>query len=886
MNKILIGHKARGSYYESLGKYQEAVENYSKCVELPDVWRSLALAYSDMDDLENAISAFEEAVKSGDLKSVPWLVTLLENHRPHDPQLPVLSKQLENGVQEGNLEFIFSLGNLRLIGGEYEEAFTFWSEYINLESWLINRNIAGMMTTRYIQYGHLVPPPLGPLESVEDALQFFMRVNEKGFKEGIPLALVDIGLRYAENPSLDIFKDYSPTDFFNSFMEAAAEGHDQSILLAIHFASIFEDAIPDDSQLLKLVAEYGLTDLLEEMNYRHSKESVIADIAARYSTGNTQRKVDDAIQEIFDRADAAQKSGDSLGEITAWIEGSVLGDENCFHNVGVSLCNELGIVQSFFGAQGGEGKAWSPLAIGIGASEQRPGRGPLFKMSRLLSANQLNAVRSTYGGQPDVEVEILKPGHESSLVKMRDLFEKCGFTYTQLDQNLIGLPFGSRYGNYLILCELVEDEGRDLALMYACLLTSKFDENGVPISGLSGLNKFQEKVLEVLIRDQELIFSSMIMDIGNIFNLVPKGKAPESFVNITKANEYWSIIGATPSSMFYEPLPTKHEFEKIEFGYGVDLGLQSDHFETAIRAIAGSITGILDVIAGMQLESPELFDLFFGYSSSAQFNYDKNLVDYSELAKLGSKTAQIIQVYQEKDDKKRLELLLALSAEGLRVARRVMVEAIEMTPSNIDTIAREMLKESEIDENFPQVRDSLNNIGWKYAEFGNPAKARPIFEKAARLGSGNALSNLNWELLTTGEHEYARKAFDECYYRVMTTRETENDYEQGANIRSNDALHRFALGASHDELRSIWTDSHFQENHLESKFYPILLDQIDGNTQEVEAGLAALNSREKKELVEIFKSLLDAHEWISGIAQASLRLLGEEPQKKKGLFRR
>ena len=886
MNKILIGHKARGSYYESLGKYQEAVESYSKCVELPDVWRSLALAYSDMDDLENAISAFEEAVKSGDLKSVPWLVTLLENHRPHDPQLPVLSKQLEKGVQEGNLEFIFSLGNLRLIGGEYEEAFTFWSEYINLESWLINRNIAGMMTTRFIQYGHLVPPPLGPLESQEDALQFFMRVNEKGFKEGIPLALVDIGLRYAENPLLDIFKDYSPADFFNSFMEAAAEGHDQSMLLAIHFASIFDDAIPDDSQLLKLVAEYGLTDLLEEMDYRHSKESVIADIAARYSTGNTQRKVDDAIQEIFDRADAAQKSGDSLGEITAWIEGSVLGDENCFHNVGVSLCTELGIVQSFFGAQGGEGKAWTPLAKGIGASEQRPGRGPLFKMSSLLSANQLNAVRSTYGGQPDVEVELLKPGHESSLIKMRDLFEKCGFTYSQLDQNLIGLPFGSRYGNYLILCELVEDEGRDLALMYACLLTSKFDENGIPISGLSGLNKLQEKVLEVLIRDQELIFSSMIMDIGDIFNLVPRGKAPESFVNITKANEYWSIIGATPSSMFYEPLPTKHEFEKIEFGYGVDLGLQSDHFETAIRAIAGSITGILDVIAGMQVESPELFDLIFDYSSSAQFNYDNNLVDYSELAKLGSKTAKIIQVYQDKDDKKRLEQLVALSAEGLRVARRVMVEAIEMTPSNIDTIAREMLKESEIDENFPQVRDSLNNIGWKYAEFGNPAKARPIFEKAARLGSGNALSNLSWELLTTGEHEYARKAFDECYYRVMTTRETENDYEQGANIRSNDALHRFALGASHDELRSIWTDSHFQENHLESKFYPILLDQIDGNTQEVEAGLAALNSREKKELVEIFNSLLDSHEWISGIAQTSLRLLGEEPQKKKGLFRR
>jgi hypothetical protein len=43
---------------------------------------------------------------------------------------------------------------------------------------------------------------------------------------------------------------------------------------------------------------------------------------------------------------------------------------------------------------------------------------------------------------------------------------------------------------------------------------------------------------------------------------------------------------------------------------------------------------------------------------------------------------------------------------------------------------------------------------------------------------------------------------------------------------------------------------------------------------------------EKKELAEMFKSLLDADQWISGIARTSLQLLGEEPQQKKGLFRR
>jgi hypothetical protein len=120
----------------------------------------------------------------------------------------------------------------------------------------------------------------------------------------------------------------------------------------------------------------------------------------------------------------------------------------------------------------------------------------------------------------------------------------------------------------------------------------------------------------------------------------------------------------------------------------------------------------------------------------------------------------------------------------------------------------------------------------------------------------------------------------------MTTRETENDFEQGSNIRSNDALHRFALGASYDELRSIWCDAHHQEDNLESKFYPILLDHLEGKTEEVEAGLEKLTERNKKDLVEIFKELISGDNWISGIAKTSLELLPEEPQKKKGLFRR
>ena len=886
MSKVLMGHFGRASYYESVGNTWKAIEYYSKCTELPHVWRSLALAYSDVDDLDNSLLAFENAVQSGDQRALPWLVELLQIHRPEDEQLPRLKKQLDEGIASKNIEIIFSLGNLHLIAGEFVEAIEFWSEFINSEHWIINRNIANRMLTHFPIIGELIPAPLGPIRNEADALEFFMHVNEKAFKEGEPLALVDLGTKYSISRELEIFKDYSPNDFYDAFLEAAQVGQGDSLIMAIHFADAFRDEIQDDSVLLKLVEEYGLSDFLVEVNYRENEENLRAAVGAMYGGSSTNINSNDAVQAVFDKADAAQKSGDSFGEISAWVEGIELGDENCFFNLGVALCAELGIVQNFFGAHGGEDKVWSALAKGIGASENRPGRGPIHQMSQALSSNELNRVRSTYGGSPVIPAEALKPGHDSSLIKIRDLFEKCGFIHNQVDGNLIALPFTSKNGAFIIFCELVEDDGKDLALIYTCLLTSKFDKNGVPISKKDGLNKVQKRVMEILVRNQEVIFPGMMMDIGTIFNSLPLGTAPHSFLNVTKSKEYWSLIGASPASMYCEMLPTKHEFEKIEFGYGVDISLQSDHFETAVRAIAGAITGMLDLISGMYQESEELFDLIFDYQTSPQFDFNQNLIEYSELAKFGSKTAQAIMVFEENDHDKRLKTLLALSKDGMRVANRIMLDTIELTKSNIDVIASAFLKDAEIEENHSQVRDGLNNIGWKYSELGEKQKAIEMYTRAAQLGSGNALSNLNWELLTTGHHEEARKIFDQCYYRVMTTRETENDYEQGGNIRSNDALHRFALGAPHSELREIWEDTHFQENHLESRFYPIVLDHLEGDSEKVKTRLAMFNKNERAELVEMFQSLLNAHGWIAGIAKTSLELLGEEPQKKKGLFRR
>jgi tetratricopeptide (TPR) repeat protein len=886
MNKVLLGYSGRASYYESLGNTGKAIDYYSKCTELPNVWRSLALSYSDVDDLDNAIFAFSKAVENGDKKSLPWLVELLAEHRPSDPQLPILQKQLRDSLAAKDIDVIFSLGNLRMIAGEYKEALEFWADVILDEHWIINRNIADIMLTRYLQLGELVPAPLGPIKSELEAFNFFMHVNEKAFKEGEMLALVDLGAKYAAARDIHIFKEYSPNDFYESFLQAAHLGSGDSLVMAILFAEFFRDEISDDAELLRLVAEYEMNDFLEELNYRESVVKAQAKASAPYVAKTSRLDSKNAIQSIFERAETAKNSGDAFGEISAWVDGAELGDENCFYNLGVTLCAELGIVQNFFGTQGGEDKAWYALAAGIGASQHRPGRGPIHQLNRVLSSNQINKVRSTYGGMPVVPEEKLRPGHESSIIKMKDLFEKCGFIYNQVDENLIALPFTSMNMGFIIFCELVEDDGKDLALIYTSLLTSQFNADGVPKPKESGITRVQSLVLEILVRSQEVNFPSMMIDIGTIFNTLPKEREPKSFLNITTSKEYWSLIGSSPSTMFYEVLPTKHEFEKVEFGYGVDLTLQSDHFETAIRAIAGSIIGMLNLISSMYNESPELFNLMFDFQTPPQFNLNTNLIEYSELAEKGSMTAQAIMVYEERNQEKRLEKLIALSESGLRVANHAMLDAVEINKSNIDRVAHCIFKDAEHEENHSQLRDILNNIGWKYAEYGEKSKAIQAYTRAAQLGSGNALSNLTWEYLTSGQHEESRRIFDECYYRVMTTRDSETDYDQGSNCRSNDALHRLALGAPHDELREIWEDTHFQENHLESRFYPILLDHFEGNTERVNSRLALFNKNERTELAEMFQSLIKEHDWIAGIAKTSLELLGEEPQKKKGLFRR
>ena len=209
MNKVVLGQYALGEYFFGIGELLKAVEAFKNATDHPDAWRQLGLLYAELEDLENSINAFSNAIKAGDAKSIPWLVDLLDTHLPDDPNLEPTRRMLEKGIAEKNIDIIFSVGNLKFIAGEVEEAIDFWMDYIPEEHWIINRNLAREILDRFHQFGELIPAPFGPIDTAEKAAELFLHVNEKGFADGDPDAFYELGTRYLFNPEDQIFVNYS-----------------------------------------------------------------------------------------------------------------------------------------------------------------------------------------------------------------------------------------------------------------------------------------------------------------------------------------------------------------------------------------------------------------------------------------------------------------------------------------------------------------------------------------------------------------------------------------------------------------------------------------------------------------------------------------------------
>ena len=127
--------------------------------------------------------------------------------------------------------------------------------------------------------------------------------------------------------------------------------------------------------------------------------------------------------------------------------------------------------------------------------------------------------------------------------------------------------------------------------------------------------------------------------------------------------------------------------------------------------------------------------------------------------------------------------------------------------------------------------------------------------------------------MLSGNHQQAIEIYNSVYYKIMTTRKSENDFVQAANSRSNNALNMWVVGADPISLKEIWSDEYLQGEHVESKFYPILINFLDGNTTEALKVLKKLPSVQIKELIETFTEHKDESSWFGEISRKSLDLL-------------
>ena len=126
-----------------------------------------------------------------------------------------------------------------------------------------------------------------------------------------------------------------------------------------------------------------------------------------------------------------------------------------------------------------------------------------------------------------------------------------------------------------------------------------------------------------------------------------------------------------------------------------------------------------------------------------------------------------------------------------------------------------------------------------------------------------------------GKYQEAIEIFDRHYYKIMTTRDNELDFEQGANMRSNYAVCLWAIGKDVSELNKIWKDEYFQGEHAESMFYPILIEYMNGNLAKAISDVKALPEYVLNQLNNEFSADFSKNIWFKNIATLSLELLAK-----------
>lgn len=837
---------------EELDEAAQIIYDYP---ELGNYWRQIALGYSDLEDLENSIKFFKLGYKSGDKKTLPWLVELLNNFEPDDSELPKLQQDLHTLRLAKDFDVHFSLGNMYLSRGEFAELNDVWADYLHTNNHLIDLNLAAALDAE--PENELLRKSLNFDDSSNsgDVFSLIFQVIRRNLDLGYEALWVMITFYLHRGDHLDKTK-VNVEGAVEKALEFAKTGHIFWIIDGLLLALAVDSPLVNEFDIL--LSTHGIKEFIDELGIDLEDRAVQRRFLSIPQKSFSSQK---QVQEIFAQAEEASKSGDLKREIDLWISGAKLGDANCFYNFSIALGNSLGIQANLMGSSGGDGLAWGDLAKNIQFNEQRMFSSDVHQLDTIFGHELIENRRKGFGFSKSMPLGPKPLLNRDLMQDILDILSVESLTHLKLSENILVLPYGHNGVSVQVFLELIQDDDAPRLMVYVPSLI-----------GLEKLNFLELNIIKMCFRNSFFIFPLSAWFSMEKFLLVPDDKKPNFFVNSQKIAEIWTSFGSRIEEMVVELLPIQSEKTQYYLGLAIDMSLQSDHLQRAVIDSLNVAVGATQLIIDLYFENTELFEKCFSAKPLVDDVTKLILVDEEKQSRLGVKRQLLLDAEKQSVKKGDPKPLLKLPQDEIRLALRVaaMSTDYERKPFPLADLILERAQEYEEDV---FLREYLNNIAWSLRKSKNLGEAWPYFEGSARLGGGNALATLTWESLLSGKHQEGIDYFNSNYYKMMITRESDLDFQQAANARSNNALNRWALGASPEKLKAIWADEYLQGNHVESKFYPILIDFEAGNDEAAYLALKELSDWQMRDLKQTFEEDQNNPFWFGALCKRALQLL-------------
>jgi tetratricopeptide (TPR) repeat protein len=855
IEKQVLGTWLKAQMALNQGEHEEAIHLFNQITdEHPDAQRYLALAHFDNDEIDDAITEFEIAYNMGDLKALPWLSYLIQESQPEHPKADFLQSEVERLTDSNDADVLLSVANIEMLFGDTERALELWSR-AGTSSWLAVMNLLPHITEDLDEKIHYILDGK-PKPADEEAMnEVIIALLWKFVDNGVTEAAVTLAQFLASQSEERVTQEFEK--LFPVLWSAIQEG--EPYALDIYLMGLLHELVEGDIDALhREFAAYGLEEYESQLiaDYQESVDS-----NAQPSTPLNPIRTNIAggwdKDQYYTAAQEAEAQGDQFAELSAWRSLEDLGDTNGLHNFAISVGKEIDLSVSFMSVDGATDHAWAPFVAGILQEDMRPGRD-------IAELDEIPAPTPT--------------SQSSFFARVKESLDYNFIKYTEVDENYLAIPYSHETGiqSIFLHCALLDG-------LETCILTTTLGVN--EISRAENLSPSQKRALKAIFRNAELVFPNTMIDIGDVFNPIAPDLKPSPFaVNYdAQTLAYGRFFEFSDFVPAIDPL--RDATQTLVVGYGITSELTGPHLDVALQSSCQVLIEVFNTFANMHDAAEEVLGILFPHTPLQMGTADL-LIDKDAITSNPTQLSDFLTILMDFDDDSQAQPHIEKGAALGIGALQVIAASIAVRDEDLAKASKwaDTALAAGVDSSF--IGDTLNNLGWGYLLQGDEETGIKYLRHSAAAGCANAMSTVTWHLLQEGKHQEARVFFDAHYFTIMTSLDSDEDFDQASNMRSNDALNRWALGASDDEVIAIWSDEKFQEGHSESLFYPLLAQWRRGNKEIATAALTQLPESVLTELRQTFSSSDKRVGWFAELTADAAEFLGASKPKKKGFFSR